>query len=92
MEESGFSHRHIVRVFTEAVGVPPKTYLRLRRFNRALEHLHAAPEAALADVAASVGYADQAHMTREFQAFAGLTPGRYRRAAPHEARHVPLSV
>ncbi len=89
--ESGFSHRHLVRTFTEATGVPPKTYLRLKRFNRTIEHLNAVPQAALADVAAASGHADQSHMTREFQAFAGLPPGRYRRIAPAEARHVPLT-
>jgi AraC-like DNA-binding protein len=88
--ESGFSHRHIVRTFTEAVGVAPKTYLRLMRFNKTLEHLHGAPDESLADIAAAEGYADQAHMTREFQAFGSLTPGQYRRIAPAAAHHVPL--
>lgn len=90
--ESGFSHRHIAQVFSEGVGVPPKTYIRLRRFNSALDHLHGAPEASLADVAAAEGYADQAHMTREFQAIGGLTPGRYRRIAPAQPRHVPIAT
>ncbi|SOD91637.1 helix-turn-helix domain-containing protein [Caenispirillum bisanense] len=91
VRDSGVSHRHFVRVFTEAVGLSPKSNLRLHRFDAAVTHLHAAPEASLADLAALAGYADQAHMTREFRAFSGLTPGRYRRLAPVEARHVLLA-
>lgn len=90
--ESGFSHRHLARTFAEAVGVAPKTYGRLVRFNRALERLHGAPTASLADIAMAEGYADQAHMTREFREFAGLTPGRYRRIGPVHARHVPIAA
>ena len=74
--ESGFSHRHLAQTFSEAVGLSPKSYGRLRRFNRVLDCLHSAPIAALAAIAAAEGYADQAHMTREFHAIAGVTPGR----------------
>lgn len=89
--ESGFSHRHLARTFTEAVGLSPKTYCRLRRFNHTLDHLRSAPNTTLADVSAAEGYADQAHMTREFRAIAGVTPGHYRRISPVSARHVPIS-
>lgn len=92
VSDSGFSHRHMIRAFAGAVGVPPKAYLRLKRFNRSLGCLHASPTMPLADVAAAAGYADQAHMTRDFRAIAGLTPGQYRRIRPADARHVPVAV
>ncbi|NWH07147.1 MAG: helix-turn-helix transcriptional regulator [Alphaproteobacteria bacterium] len=88
--ESGFSHRHVARQFTEAVGVGPKTYLRLLRFNRTLAQLHARPELCLAEVSIAMGYADQAHMTREFKEFSTFSPDRFRRIAPAHPRHVPL--
>lgn len=87
--ETGFSHRHVTSAFAESVGLAPKLYQRLRRFNDALDALHRAPAAPLADLAAALGYADQAHFTREFRAFAHIGPGDYRRAAPLDARHVP---
>lgn len=43
-----------------------------------------------ADLAAAEGYCDQAHLTREFQAVAGVTPGRYRRIRPVYPRHIPI--
>jgi AraC-like DNA-binding protein len=62
----------------------------LLRFGRGLDSLKAAPNASLADIAASEAYADQAHMSRDFKVFAGITPGRYRRIAPASPRHVPI--
>lgn len=88
--DTGFSHRHLARTFADAVGLTPKAYCRLRRFDRALGRLHARPDEALAEIAVAEGYSDQAHMTREFRAIAGLPPGRYRRLGPTFARHVPI--
>ncbi|NIA71123.1 helix-turn-helix transcriptional regulator [Pelagibius litoralis] len=88
--QSGYSHRHFSKRFTETVGLKPKTYGRLLRFGRVLARLSAGSGPALADLAADEGYADQAHLNREFREFAGLSPGRYRRLAPRFARHVRL--
>jgi AraC-like DNA-binding protein len=90
VEETSYSHRHFAHTFEEAVGLTPKTYGRLLRFGRVLDSLKAAPNASLADSAAAEAYADQAHMSRDFKAFAGITPGRYRRIAPASPRHVPI--
>ncbi|SMF23584.1 AraC-type DNA-binding protein [Tistlia consotensis] len=88
--EAGVSQRHLARVFGEAVGLTPRTWGRMLRFGRTLERLSADPALPLADLAAAEGFADQAHLTREFRDLAGLTPGAYRRAAPRESRHVPI--
>jgi AraC-like DNA-binding protein len=89
VEETGYSHRHLAHSFEEAVGMTPKTYGRVQRFGRVLDRLNASPGVSLADIAAAESYADQAHMSRDFKAFAGVTPGRYRRIAPASPRHVP---
>jgi len=81
----------LVRTFEQAVGLKPKTYARLRRFDRVLARHAAEPDASWADIAAAEGYTDQAHLSREFRAFAGVTPGRYRRLAPAAPRHLPVS-
>jgi AraC-like DNA-binding protein len=69
------SERQLRRRFETAVGYGPKTTQRVLRFRRVLQHLAAAPRSThLGDLAARVGYADQAHLTRETTSLAGLTP------------------
>jgi len=89
VQRSGYSHRALVDLFSGAVGLTPKRYARVRRFHRALQRAsrHDAP---WVDVATGLGYSDQAHFVREFHEFAGVTPSRYRRAAPRFAHHVPV--
>ena len=72
----GWSRKHLVRQFREQVGLPPKTVARILRFGRAVDLLEAA-DLSLAAVAVDCGYADQAHMTRDFRRFAGYTPADF---------------
>jgi AraC-like DNA-binding protein len=71
----GVSERQLRRRFDVAVGYGPKTTQRVLRFRRVLRTLAAAPRSThLGDLAVQVGYADQAHLTRETTSLAGLTP------------------
>jgi AraC-like DNA-binding protein len=88
---SGYGHRRFVELFREHVGLNPKVYCRLRRFQYALR-LAAGPSLSWAAIAAAAGYSDQAHLHREFREFAGLTPGQYRALAPPFPNHVPARV
>ncbi|MDO9407318.1 AraC family transcriptional regulator [Patulibacter sp.] len=74
------SRRHLSSRFREAVGVGPKAYARLVRFDRARQLLGVRTND-LASVAAACGYSDQAHLTREVRAFAGVTPAALRAGA-----------
>jgi AraC-like DNA-binding protein len=76
--DSGYSPRHFVALFRAAVGLTPKHYYRIKRFTIALQRLACANPRNLADIAAAVGYSDQAHLAREFREFAGITPTQYR--------------
>jgi len=76
---AGMAPRALQRWFARNVGVPPRHYLRLLRFQRAFEQV---PEAAsLADHAAASGFADQAHMARAFREMAGVPAKQARRTA-----------
>jgi AraC-like DNA-binding protein len=89
VRQSGYSHRTFISLFTRSVGLTPKRYCRVLRFRRALEQA-SARHPALIDLAGAAGYSDQAHFTREFREFAGVTPGEYRRASPRFLHHVPV--
>ncbi|HEX8104994.1 MAG TPA: helix-turn-helix transcriptional regulator, partial [Solirubrobacteraceae bacterium] len=67
----GCSRRHLARRFAQEVGVPPKAAARLVRFEAARRRLGTVP---LARLAAEHGYADQAHLAREFSALGGASP------------------
>ncbi len=78
MDETGWSRRHVTERFRRQLGLPPKAYARLLRFEHAATLLSPpVPVLALADVATSAGYYDQSHLTRDFVALAGMTPGAY---------------
>jgi AraC-like DNA-binding protein len=74
------SERQLLRRFRTAVGYGPKTLDRVLRFQRALSFIRSpAPTLKLVDVALQSGYADQAHMIREFVQLSGLPPARLAR-------------
>jgi AraC-like DNA-binding protein len=80
----GRSRRHLVARFHEQVGLPPKTVARIFRFQRALQLLREG--SGLAALAYECGYFDQAHLSRDFRQFAGVTPGELaRRLDPYGA-------
>jgi AraC-like DNA-binding protein len=77
-EATGVSARHLERRFAERVGLSPKTACRIARFRTALALMSRRPTLRWADLAFSCGYFDQAHLIRDFRAFAGATPEEFR--------------
>jgi AraC-like DNA-binding protein len=73
--EVGWSARHLTNRFRAEVGLRPKEAARVARFDRARRRL--APGVRLSYVASAAGYFDQAHLAREFHAFAGCSPSRW---------------
>jgi AraC-like DNA-binding protein len=76
---SGLGPRALQRWFERHVGMPPSRYLRVLRFHNAFSE--AAGTGSLAEQAADHGFADQAHMAREFRALAGAPASEARRKA-----------
>jgi AraC-like DNA-binding protein len=72
--EVGWSRRHLAEQFRREYGLTPKLLARVLRFERARWMVARPDRPALADVAAVCGYADQAHMTHDWVAFAGASP------------------
>jgi AraC-like DNA-binding protein len=85
--QSGYSARHFTALFRASVGLTPKQYLRIGRFGRVLEALAGSRPGTLADLAAANGYADQAHLSREFRDLAGITPSAYQPPGSSSAHH-----
>jgi AraC family transcriptional regulator len=85
-EASGISRFHLSRIFKKHFGMSPIAYLERARIERAKDLIRRA-EMSLADVAQTVGFADQSHFTRRFKQYAGSTPGVF--AREHARKRLP---
>lgn len=79
-DEVGYSARHLGALCRREYGLPPKVVARLARFDRSRRLLQVAEPPGLSAVAAACGYADQAHLAREWRAIAGTPPTGWRAA------------
>lgn len=86
----GLSQRRFIQLFHEQIGVNPKAFCRVRRFQRILESVHRAREVHWVRVALDSGYYDQAHFIHDFREFSGLTPTQYWERATTHLNHVPI--
>jgi AraC-like DNA-binding protein len=89
--EVGFCKRHFIQLFSAEVGVTPKLFCRLLRFQRArvlaeqfatvrpdyVKRTRVSPVRDWADLATTCGYFDQSHLINDFEEFSGLSPARY---------------
>ena len=75
------SRAQFTRVFKRGTGLPPHRYFVEQRIERARELLSGAVSPKLAQMALSLGFADQAHFTRQFKRAVGLTPGEFVRTS-----------
>ena len=69
-----WSRKHLNQRFRDEIGLGPKAVARMARFNRVLALARDGGARDWADIAAACGYADQAHLVREFRDFAGASP------------------
>lgn len=75
--KANMSLRNFERRFTEQVGVPPKLFTKLVRFNEAMIAKLIAPEKNWTSIAYEYGYFDQMHFIKEFKQFTGFTPTQF---------------
>jgi AraC-like DNA-binding protein len=87
---TGLSQRRFIQVFTEEVGLTPKVFCRIRRFQRAIRSAHRSAMVNWSELAVDCGYFDQAHLIHDFQAFSGLTPAAWAAQRTEHINHVPI--
>jgi len=89
-EKVGLSSRWFIEQFKSEVGLTPKLYSRVRRFQRSLRLIETARAIDWAEIALDCGYYDQAHFIHDFQAFANTNPSDYLRSKGEHLNHLPL--
>jgi len=88
--ETGRSVRYLSQVFRERVGLGPKAWCRVQRFQKAVRELHRGGDVRWAELALDCGYYDQSHFANEFRAFSGIDATTYSAGKTAWVNHVAV--
>jgi len=89
-DEIGISSRRFIQLFSNEVGLTPKLFVRVRRFQQVLEQIRTGTDFSWVDIAAGCGYFDQAHFIHDFKEFSGINPTAYVAQKTDHLNHVPI--
>lgn len=78
-EQTGYTERYINKVFKQNMGINPKTFGMIMKFQKVIQKINQEEECKLTDIGVDVGYYDQSHFIRDFKKYAALTPKEYRK-------------
>lgn len=87
---TGYGAKRFIELFRASVGLAPKVFSRVRRFQSVIDRLASGGHVEWAAIAADGGYSDQPHLNREFRRMAGVTPASYRPVEPGHRNHVAV--
>ena len=88
--EIGYSQKHFIDLFKQQVGVSPKQYLRIMRFQKAIGAIENNESIQWSHFALESGYYDQAHFVHDFKCFSGFTPNEYLKRRSATLNYVPV--
>jgi AraC-like DNA-binding protein len=86
----GYSQKHFTELFRRHVGVTPKAYLKIMRFQRVVQTITAAESIDWTRVALDCGFYDQAHFIHDFKRFAGFTPAQFAQIQTSYQDYLPV--
>lgn len=86
----GYSQKHFTDMFRRQVGVVPKTYLKIMRFQKAVKTIDAAATIDWGHIAHECGFYDQAHFINDFKHFSGFTPAKYAEIKINYQNYIPV--
>ena len=89
-EKIGYSQKHFADMFRKRVGVTPKAYLKIMRFQKAVRAIDATNDIDWSEIALSCGFYDQAHFIHDFKHFSGFTPEQYAQIHTNYQNYIPV--
>lgn len=89
-QKAGYSQKHLIHLFKEHVGLTPKAFLKVIRFQKAIAEIEARKTANWTGVAYDCGYYDQAHFINDFKKFSGFTPGQFLHMQGDYTNYIPV--
>lgn len=90
--DANITKKTLERAFMHYMGLSPKFYSRLVRFNRAKQLMSTSSKLDIMDIACSLGYFDHSHFTADFKCFSGQTPTAYYRSKQESERAQTIPV
>ena len=89
-EQIGISAKHFIQIFTSEVGLTPKLFCRIQRFQRVVKMAERSQTVKWGDLGLVCGYYDQAHLIHDFRAFSGCTPIDYLKRKTGHLNHLAM--
>ena len=89
-EQIGITQKHLITQFEKVVGLRPKSFARVAKFNRVLKTIEETKQVEWTSIAYECGYYDQAHFIKEFHTFSGLNPSTYLTKKGDYMGYIPL--
>jgi AraC-like DNA-binding protein len=89
-DKIGYSHKHFVHLFEQKVGITPKYYSRIMKFQQAVMSLERQKNVDWFDLAYQCAYYDQSHFVNEFKRFSGLNPTSYLKEKGEIINYIPV--
>ena len=86
----GYSKKHFAEMFRRQVGVTPKSYLRIMRFQKAVRTIDASGDINWGQIALECGFYDQSHFIHDFKHFSGFTPEQYAKIHTNYQNYIPV--
>lgn len=88
--KAGYSQKHIIKLFKEQVGVTPKAFLKVIRFQKAIQQIEAQRAVDWSAIAYDCGFYDQSHFIANFKGFSGFTPSEYLEQRGDFLNYIPM--
>ena len=90
-DEIGYSQKHFIQLFRQQVGVSPKQYLKIMRFQKAICAIENCEFMPWSQIALESGFYDQAHFIQDFKHFSGFTPNEYIKRKTATLNYIPVA-
>ncbi len=90
-ENISYSQKHFIDLFKRQVGITPKAYLRIIRFQRAICEIEQRQAVSWTIISQDCGFYDQAHFINDFKFFSGFTPEEYVSSKNDILNYVPVA-
>lgn len=89
-QQIGYSQKHFIDMFKRQVGITPKAYLKIIRFQKAIHEIEQRTQVDWSLISQDCGFYDQAHFINDFKFFSGFTPREYLKLKNDVLNYVPV--